>query len=223
MSVTSFIQGAVAALHHKLSSEQEHITAIRARSPSKIKESVVAVREKNIEAINSEIASLQSQIGHIPKIEILGKEYEVLSMTKFPSLVKAQYVLIQHRIYEIEFPQMPDVNRTRGNKAKAYDAYLIDWANKNPNAQVLAQVVSMFTPEHAPLSIAMEGKKQIDILGKFFKAGRFPVTRYQLLDGRVVEATCDTRGAWIYAVFPSREHADNYKQPQDWKEFWNEW
>lgn len=223
MSATSFIQGAVAALNYKLSNEENAIRDVRARPPSKFKPSVIAASEKNIEGIKAEIASLLSQIGHIPKIEILGTSYEVIVMAKFPSMEKARFVLIEHRIYEIEFPQMPDVTRMRGNKAKTYDAYLIDWAEKNPNALILPQVIPMFTPDYAPLSIAMEGKEKIDNVGKFFQAGQFPVTRYQLRDGRVIEATCDTRGVWIYAAFPSREHADNYKQPQSWKEFWNEW
>src|SRR5438067_7486418 len=137
MGMNAFIAGLIAGIDFKISEQQKRKDAVLSRPPSKIRLSVVEAAEKNIQAFRDEIVALTAQIDNTTKTNILGVEYEVLSLTKFPSLQKIQGILFDHRFYEIELPRLPDVTRERGNKAKCYDTYLIDWAEKNPNPIVL--------------------------------------------------------------------------------------
>jgi hypothetical protein len=157
----------------------------------------------------------------VMNVQILGVTYEL--KTRRGMFAPIHFVTIDGTNYDIQFPQIPDLLRERGNKAKIYDAYLIDWSNKNPGGVILPNIINYHGADYRDFAPALEGAEEIDRRGLCLRPHRFPTSRKQLKDGRVIEETCDTRGIPMFAIFPSLKHANNYKKPQDWKEYFNEW
>ena len=106
----------------------------------------------------------------------------------------------------------------QSNSSKIYAAYLAEWNEKNPNV-VKPIYVSMFTPEDKELSLAQDGQVDTNTQGKCLR----PSNVFVLLDGRTVEAGVDGRGNHLYAVFPSLEAAQNYKEPTSYNEYFGRW
>ena len=92
--------------------------------------------------------------------------------------------------------------------SKAYESYLANWKEKNPN------VVQPERPNFRPDMTGAEpivGNRVFDNRSKCF----------QLADGKVLEIGQTTNWMDIYAVFPNRESWNAYAQPMSFNEYWN--
>ena len=136
-------------------------------------------------------------IADIEETVILNTTYKVGAYLKYG--MKKHFVVIDGTKYDIEFPYLPDTSRTCGNRAKIYDAYLIDWAKKNPHAVLQPVIVNHHEDKAEAVYDALRTAVEIDKRGLCLRPHRFPTTRHRCADGRVIEQTCDTRGLPIFA------------------------
>jgi len=87
---------------------------------------------------------------------------------------------------------------------KSYLNYLKQFENN-----VKPIVCSMFSDEGKSISSLLSDETKTNYVGKCLR----PSILHFLNDGRAVEVGTDSRGNWIYAIFPKINDALNFKKP----------
>ncbi len=105
-----------------------------------------------------------------------------------------------------------------GNQAKAYAAYLADYAKQNPTPSSTPTTANYFTPEGGRIA-ALLGKSDQCARGKFWSDAKV----FFCETGEVVEESRTTGGAPIYAMFASREDWNRYHTPKPEFAMFEQW